>query len=117
VFSFFVDLNPATTGLSSGNLISSGGSVLAQASIELNCTVPGVPSSLLPLTSIAWLNPEGVLVAQSLSMEDSLVLELTDLQLNDAGIYTCRSMIVSDLLVGGSLTISLAFNLLVQRKL
>ena len=48
--------------------------------------------------------------------QSSLILDMIDVQIDDAGTYTCRFTVVSDLLEGGGLTVNQDFDLQVQRK-
>ena len=110
-----VDLTPGIMGSSSGDFISSGDTVLVLADITLSCVVPGIPMNILPGASITWFGP-GTEVESMNVGQSSLVLDMIDVQLDDAGTYTCRFTVASDLLEGGGLTVNQDFDLQVQRK-
>lgn len=84
--------------------------------ITLNGTALGIPENLLPLSNISWLNITMETV-DSKNATTFLELDLIDVQFEDNGDYTCRLVIESDLLEGGSITVDAVFVLDLTREL
>ena len=95
---------------------ASSNTIFTGDSLTLNCTVPGIPEELIPLSSLYWTDPSEEFAASD-NETTFLELELLNVEASDSGIYRCSLEIVSDLFEEGSAKFSMELMLDVEQSM